>query len=188
MNCPVPSTSRKRASSSGISGANCALTSTSGICMATHSSGLDPPVEEIRREQQNACNDRVLGVLEAMVEALVAPAEAVARAGDAEGPHRGADNREEAVGRERHLEDAGRDRHERAYDRRHAADEDAEVAPLAEPALRSVEPLRREVEPPAAPLEERTPAVAADAPADQRAGEVAERAGERQRDERRHAE
>src|SRR5437660_176651 len=111
MNCPLPSTSRKRASSSGIRGANCPLTSTSGICMATHSSGLDPPVEEIRREEQNACNDDVLGVLEAVVEALVAPAEPVPGAGDAEGPDRRAHDREEAVRRERHLEDAGGDRH-----------------------------------------------------------------------------
>src|SRR5258708_13849680 len=104
MNCPLPSTSRNRASSSGISGANCALTSTSGICTATHSSGLDPPVEEIRREQENACNDGVFGVLEIVIEALVAPAEPVARAGDSEGPHGGADHHQQADRRERNLE------------------------------------------------------------------------------------
>src|SRR2546423_10235019 len=173
MNCPLPSTSRKRASSSGVRGANCPLASTSGICMATHSSGLDPPVEEIRREEQNACNDGVLRVLEAVVEALVAPAEAVARAGDPEGPHRRTDEREQAVGGERHLEDAGRDRDERAYDRRDAADEHAEVAPLREPALGAVEPLGREVEPAAAALEQRPAPVPADSPADHCADEVA---------------
>src|SRR5260370_18815539 len=121
MSCPPPSTSRKRASSSGISGAYCALTSTSGICTATHFSGLRPPVDKIRREEQNACNDCVFGVLEVVVEALVAPPEAEAGAGDPEGPDRGADDRVQAVGRERHLEDPGGNRDEGAYDRRHAA-------------------------------------------------------------------
>src|SRR6266849_2166766 len=144
MNCPPSRISRKRASSSGISGANCALTSTSGICTATPSSGPRPPIEKIRRDQQNACNDPVLGVLEAVVEALVAPAQPVAGSCDRERPDRRPDDREQAVGRERQPEDACRDRDEGADDRRDAADENTEVAPFGEPALGAVEPLGRD--------------------------------------------
>src|SRR4051812_11111720 len=105
MNCPPSRTWRKRASSSAFSGAYWEWTSTSGIVTAIYCSGLAYAEDEIRREQQNACNDRVLGVAEVVMEALVARAEAVACAGDREGPDRRADERERGVGRERHLED-----------------------------------------------------------------------------------
>ena len=85
-------TSRKRASSSGISGAYCALTSMSGIVgTAIHFSGPQPPPSQVRRQQENACNDDVFGVFERVVEVLVAGAERVARPGDREGPDRRAD-------------------------------------------------------------------------------------------------
>src|SRR4030088_1257319 len=125
MNWPPSRTSRKRASSSGISGAYWEWTSTSGIVTAPHCSG-PPPVDEIRREQENACNDRVFDVLEAAIEALVARAEAVAHAGDREGPHRRAHERVERVRRQPHLEDARRNRDEGSHDRRHTPNKHAE--------------------------------------------------------------
>src|SRR3954471_1830937 len=103
MNWPLPRISLNTASSSAWSGAYCALTSTSGICTAPHFSGVEPPVDEIRRQDQNACNHRVLDVGEIVVEALVARAQAVAGPGDRERPDRRADERVEAVGAERHL-------------------------------------------------------------------------------------
>src|SRR6266481_1885444 len=141
MNWPSWRTSRKRASSSGMSGAYCALTSISGIC-DTATSHCSPAVEKVRRREHDAYNDRVLGVLEAVVEAVVARAERVSDAGDGERPDGGADQRQDGVGPERHLERTGRDRDERAYDRREATEEDADVPPAVEPALRAVEALR----------------------------------------------
>src|SRR5882762_8439455 len=117
MNWPPSSTSRKRASSSGISGSYWEWTSTSGIVTAPHCSGLPQSIGEIRREHENACNDRVLRVLETVVEALVARAEPVACAGDRKGPDRRANQRVERVRSKRHLEDARGDRDERADDR-----------------------------------------------------------------------
>src|SRR5579862_345174 len=112
MNCPPSRTSRKRASSSGISGSYWEWTSTSGIVTASHFSGAEPPVDQIRRENENACHDGVLGVLEAVVEALEARTQAVTDTGDGERPDRGPDRRVDRVRRQRHLEDAGRDRDE----------------------------------------------------------------------------
>src|SRR3954447_9562950 len=102
MNCPPSRTSRKRASSSAFSGAYWEWTSTSGIVTAIHCSGLAYAEDEIRRDEQNACNDRVFGVAEVVMEALVARAETVAGAGDREGPDRRAHERQEGVRRERH--------------------------------------------------------------------------------------
>src|ERR1700730_1335281 len=99
MNSPESAISRKRASSSGISGSYWEWTSTSGIVTAPHCSGLPQPIDEIRREHENACNDRVLHVLEAVVKALVARAEPIAHAGDRERPDCRADDRVEGIGR-----------------------------------------------------------------------------------------
>src|SRR5215831_4214907 len=98
-------TSRNAASSRGISGSYSARTSTSGIvCIRAHSSRGHPSVHEIRHEEDDACNDRIFGVAEAVIEAAIAGAEAVAGAGEHEGPHGGAGERQEKVRRERHLE------------------------------------------------------------------------------------
>src|SRR6266404_616515 len=116
MNSADASTSLKRASSSGISGAYCALTSTRGmVCTAsTHFSCLQPAEYQVRREEHDACKDGVLRVFEAMVEALVARAKAVADAGNRERPDRRADQRQERVRGERHPQRPGRDGDERA--------------------------------------------------------------------------
>src|SRR5258708_2400966 len=108
MNSADARTSLKRASSSGISGAYCALTSTRGmVCTASlHFSCLQPAEYQIRGEEQHPCNDGVLRVFEAMVEALVARAEAVTDAGDRECPDRRADQRQERVRGERHPQRA----------------------------------------------------------------------------------
>src|SRR4029077_4069459 len=105
MNWPPSSTSRKRDSSSGISGSYWEWTSTSGIVTAPHCSGPPQSIDEIRREHENACNDRVLCVLEAVVEALVARTEPIPHTGDRERPDRGADECVERIGREPHLEE-----------------------------------------------------------------------------------
>src|SRR6266581_1659890 len=157
MNWPPSSTSRKRASSSGISGSYWEWTSTSGIVTAPHCSGLPQPKDEIRRKRDNACNDRVLGVLEAVVEALIARAEPVARAGDREGPDGRAGHGVKRVGRKRHLEDARGNRDERSDDRRDAPDEHAEVPPTPKPPLGAIEALGRHMQPTAAALEQRAP-------------------------------
>ena len=85
-------------------------------------------------------------------------------------------------GAERALERAGRDRDERPDERREAAEEHRGAAVAVEPALGAVERLGRDVQPPPVAVEERPSAAAADRPADERAGEVAERPGEREDD------
>src|SRR5437588_1917550 len=143
MNRLLSSTSRNAASSRGISGSYSARTSTSGIvCTLGHSSGGHPPVDQIRRTEHDACHDRVLGVAERMVEAVITGAEAVADAGKGEGPHGRAHERQHGVRRERHLEDPCRDRDEGPDDRRQAPDENAYVPPTVEPRLGAVETLR----------------------------------------------
>src|SRR5581483_262686 len=183
MNCPPSSTSRNRASSSETSGAYCDWTSTSGIVTATHSSGGCPSIHEIRRREENACHDRVLGVVEAVVEALEARPERIADASERERPDGAAYAEVQEERREPELEDARGDRDERAEKRRHRTEEDCEVSPTLQRALGAVEPLRRDVQQAAAPLEERPPPAAPDHPADDAADEVAEGAGERDRDE-----
>src|SRR5689334_1260470 len=111
------------------------------------------------------------------MEALVARAECVADAREAEGPDRRADERQRRVRHERHLEDAGGDRDERPDDWRQAADENAGVPPALEPLLGAHEVLGRDVQPPAPALEIRTAAAHPDPPADDGADEVAERSG-----------
>src|SRR5690348_12390018 len=169
MNAPDSSTARKRASSSGISGSYCDWTSTSGIVTARHCSCPHPSEGEIRRAEHDTCHDRIFRVFEAVIEVLVARAERVADACDHERPDGGADRGVERVRREPHLEDARRDRDERAHERRHAPDEDAEVPPAPEPPLGTVEPFRRHVQQPTMALEQGTAAAQADPPADERA-------------------
>src|SRR5581483_8333266 len=183
MNWPPSRTSRNRASSSETSGAYCDWTSTSGIVTATHSSGGCPSIHEIRRRQENACHDRVLGVVKAVVEALEARSERVADASEHERPDGAADAEVEQERGEPQLEDAGGDRAEGADEGRHRAEEHGEVPPALERALGVVEPLRCDVQPAAPPLEQRPAPAAADEPADDAPGEVAERAGERDHDE-----
>src|SRR6476646_3261245 len=146
MNSPYSRTSRKRASSRGWSGAYCEWTSTSGIVTAGHFSGGRQSIDEIRRQDENACQDSVFDVVEAVVEALVARAEPVAGAGDRKRPDRRADEGEEAVRNEAHPEDAGRDRDERAHERRQPADEHPDVPEAVEPALGALQALGAEVE------------------------------------------
>src|SRR5436190_10042169 len=182
MNWAPSSTSRRRSSSSPFSGAYCEWTSTSGIVTAVYCSCLGYPIDEIRRERDNACRDDILGIAEVVMEALVARAEAVAGARDPERPDRRPDEGQQHVRNERHLEDARRNRDERPDDGCEAADQDAEVAPAVEPALGPVEPRRRDVEPAAVPLEQRPAAAQADPPADHGPHEIAERARERHDD------
>src|SRR5260370_16991904 len=100
MNWPPSSTSRKRASSSGISGPYWERTSTSGIVTAPHCSGPPQSIDEIRREHENACNDRVLCVLEAVVEALVARTEPIPHTRDREPPNRDPADSLQRIGRD----------------------------------------------------------------------------------------
>src|SRR5438094_3634059 len=112
MNSPLSRTSRKRASSCGLSGAYWEWTSTSGIVTASHFSGVQQSIDEIRRQRENACQDEVLRVPEVVVETLVARAQSVAGARDRERPDRRADESQHGVRREGHPENAGRNRDE----------------------------------------------------------------------------
>src|SRR6478609_3362016 len=125
MNCPDSSTSEKARSSFGISGAYCALTSTSGISGTLgECRGASVTQDQVARENEDSCNHEVLDVAEAVMEALVARAERPPDGGEREAPQRRADQRQHRVPPERDPEDAGRDRHERAHDRRDPAQED----------------------------------------------------------------
>src|SRR5215471_13966776 len=154
---PLPSsTSRKAASSRGISGSYSARTSTSGIvCTRAHSSGRQPAVDQIRQAQYDERHDRVLDVVEPVVEAAIALAEPVSGACEGKAPHGGAGEREQRVRQERHFEDPGGDRDEGPDDRQDPPEEHAEVAPAVEPRLGAVESRGRDVEPAAMALEQR---------------------------------
>src|SRR5205823_5577250 len=184
MKTPASSTSARRSFSSGRSGAYCALTSTSGIGRTASESSRAPAQHEPCRGSDDGEPDRVVDEPEVAVEALPAPADRPADAGGREAPDRRANERQDRVRGEPHPEDARRDRDERADDGRDSPQEDSPVAPPVEPALGPVELLRREVEDAPAILEQRPAAVGADPPADDRAGEIADRAGERHREER----
>src|SRR4051812_29213357 len=104
MNCPPASTSLNRASSSGISGAYCALTSISGICTAPHSSR-----HQIRREQKNACNDGVFDVSQVVMRMGVRGAERPTGGAEAEAEDGDPEQREHEEAAERDAHDPGRD-------------------------------------------------------------------------------
>src|SRR3954451_6662463 len=181
---PWPSrTSRNAASSRGISGSYSARTSTRGIvCTRGHFSLSHPPIDQIRQQGDDAYDDRVLDIAEAVIKAAIARTEPVAGACKGEGPHGGTCEREQRVRKQPHLEDPGRDRDEGADDRRYPAEEDGGVPPAVEPRLGAIEPLGREVEPATVAFEQGPSSVAADRPADERAHEIAERAREGERD------
>src|SRR5262245_17570181 len=173
MNRPVSRTSAIRSFSSALSGAYCALTSTSGICgTAAHLSHASP-TEIPDQQREDTDSDERLDVAEVVVERLPARAERPARARDPEAPRDRAQHRVEREVAERHAREPRRDRDERAHDGGHAAEEDGPVAPAVEPALGAVEVLRPEMEPASVSLDERTPAVEADRPADDRADGLA---------------
>src|SRR5215218_8715489 len=183
MNVEDSRTAANRSRSSSISGAYCALTSTSGIFgTAAQSSG--PPMTDYcgNDDQHDRRDDDVFCVAELVVEVLPLRAKSPADAGEREAPDRRAGDREQRVAPQRHPHYARRDRDERANDRRDTADRDREVAEAVEPALRAVEVLRRQVQEPAAALDQRPPAVEADPPAENRADDVARGARRRHRD------
>src|SRR3954452_1786235 len=163
-----------------VSGAYCALTSTSGIRgTPLQSIGPSAPYDQVGDADENSCNDHDFGVSELVVEALVARAERPADAREGEAPDRRADQRQGDVAPERDAEDPSGDRHEGAHDGGDAADEHGPVVVAVEPRLGPPELLRPEVQPAAVAVEQRPAAVEADPPADDGADEVAERAGER---------
>src|SRR6185295_16243734 len=173
MNSPESRTASKRARSSSISGAYCALTSTSGVGTARKATGAATADHEIGHAGHHEHGDRVVDVVELLVERLPASACGVARPREGDAPERRADEREHDVAAERHPEDPGGNRDERPGDGSDPPDQDRPVTPAVEPALRALQALVREVEPPSAALEERSPAVDADRPAQDRADRVA---------------
>src|SRR4051794_997579 len=125
---PSSRTSAKASLSSGISGAYCALTSTSGTLGAD--TGLDgsraasaPVAEEQHRDHENGGRDRVVDEAEVLVERLVAGAERPADAREEEAPGERARDRQQRVRPQVHAGHAGRDRDERAHDGRDPAEE-----------------------------------------------------------------
>src|SRR5690242_1535277 len=186
MNSAESTTSRTRSRSSGISGAYCALTSTSGIRgTATESRGARHAGNQRDDENDDDPDNEIVHVAEITVDMLVPGPQAPACAGKGERPDRGADQGPEDVTPERHLENARRDRDERAHHGRDAADEHGKVVPPLEPPLRAGKPIRPEMEEPAVPLEQRPTSVAADRPPQDPADEVAEGSRERHHDIRR---
>src|SRR5581483_8743655 len=174
MNWPPSRTSRNRASSSGISGAYCALTSISGIgdTATTHCS---PAVEEIRHDQHEACGDDVVDVAERVVGVGVRRAEGPARGRQAEAEDGRAKKREREELPERHPHDPGRDRDEGAGKRSGEADRNSPVVVALEPVLGPLELRLGHVEEAAVPQHERAPAEVADPPAERGADDVADR-------------
>src|SRR5215210_8850037 len=162
MNSPEASTSSKRSRSVSRSGAYCALTSTSGICTARKATRPASADQEIGNERDEDRGDRVVDVVELLVERLPARAERPADARERETPDRRPQKREDGVAPEGEAEDAGGNRDEGARDGRDPPDEDGRVAPPVEPVLGAREPMRRQVQPAAAALQERAAAVPAD--------------------------
>src|SRR5436305_14249076 len=130
MKPPSSRTPRNAASSLGISGPYSALTSTSGIvCIRLNSSFRPPPIDQIRRRDEDPRHDGVLDVAEVVVGAVIRRAEPIAGSGEGERPDRRADERAEEGDPERHFEDARRDRDERAEDTRNTAEKNPEASP-----------------------------------------------------------
>src|SRR3954452_1062262 len=166
--------------SCGMSGAYCALTSTSGIRgTPLQSIGPSSPQDQVGDADENSCNDGDFDEPELHVEALVARPERPADAREREGPDRRADQRQDDVATERNAEDPGRNRDERADDRSDAADEHGPVVVELDPRPAPPDLPRPEVEPAAVAVEQRPAAVEADPPAEDGADEVAERSRER---------
>ena len=196
MKRPDSSTSAKRSLSSGISGAYCALTSTSGIT-TSECTGLSgrptarcrenaarrrrpdragrADARRLRRSRQpshaatadDGSGDGDVREAERAVEALPARAGRPADAGEREAPDRRADQRQHRVAR------AAGPRRSRPGSRRTTARPESggrggRPSPPSgqEPCLRPLELGVVEMEPAAVPLEIRTAAAAADLPAD----------------------
>src|SRR3954470_16906010 len=95
---PESSTSANASFSCGISGAYCALTSTSGIRgTPLQSIGPSSPQDQVGDADENSCNDHDFGVPELVVETLEARAERPADARQHEAPDRRADQRQDDV-------------------------------------------------------------------------------------------
>src|SRR3954447_6732814 len=181
MYWPPSITSRNADSSSPLNGANWDLTSTRGIgCTAAHSSD----VNEIRRQQKNACNDCKLDVSEIVVRMRVRGSESPAGAGQPEAEDRTTDQGQDEEFAERHADDPGRDRDEGAQQRRGQPDRDRPVVVAVEAGLGACELLIRHVDVAAVAVKQRASAEVADPPADRAAEHVAERPRDGERDVR----
>src|SRR5438105_1985839 len=129
MKTPDSSTSARRSFSAGSRPAYCALTSTSGIWgTAAQSRRADAADYDVGHENHDRGDDRVLGVAEVVVEALVARSERPPGGGQPEAPRYAAEEGEDGEARHGHARDSGRDRDEGANDGRDAAEEDGGVA------------------------------------------------------------
>src|SRR5919108_2616999 len=116
MNSPDSRTASNLRRSSSISGAYCALTSTSGIGTAIKRTRAPATDQEIGHSEHDRSRDRVVDVVEVLVERLPARPEGVANAGEGDAPERRADEREDRVADELRAKDPGGDRDERPRD------------------------------------------------------------------------
>ena len=175
---------RSAAFSSGIRGAYCALTSTSGIIgTAVSLRGPVGAAPATPRGRTTATTTAIVDKAEILVDALVAAfRHAQPIPAKREAPDRRADERQQGVPAERRANDAaGIATNERTTGVTRPS-EDGEVAAALEPAPRRASSFSGvRWNQPAVPLEQRPAAAEADRPADQRADEVAERPGERRR-------
>src|SRR5438105_15023073 len=113
MKRPDSSTSPRRSFSSGMKGAYCALTSTSGICTA---GGLQSTEQEPCRGETHDGDHSVVDPTEISVYPVVAGSDTPAGACEGKAPDRRARQRQHGVPDERRAEDTGGDRDERADD------------------------------------------------------------------------
>src|SRR6266550_2634305 len=90
--------------------------------------------DQIGGESQNSCNDRDLRIPEAVIEAVVARAEAPTGGGEREAPEGGARQRQDRVAPEPDAEDSCGDRDERPDDGSDPPEEDGPVVVAVEPA------------------------------------------------------
>src|SRR5690348_8919503 len=154
-NCPWSSAPAKACWSSGISGAYCALTSTSGI-FGTPGNGRGAlPVPDGDNRQGDEDDQRDPDVCERVVERVVARSERPAACSEAEAEGGAADRCEREELRQRVTEEPGGDGDERANDRRREPERNGDTAEALEPALRSVHAFLRDVQPFAVTLEQR---------------------------------
>src|SRR5207237_5698202 len=121
-------------------------------------------------------HDRVVHVVEALVDALPARSQTPAGSGPREAPDRAADRRQDGVARQARFEHSGRDRYERTDKRSQPAEEDSPLLPALEPALGPLEAGLVEMEPAPGAPEKGTPNGEADRPTQRRTGVGTDRA------------
>src|SRR5262249_29613640 len=175
-NRPSSSTSAKACWSSGISGAYCALTSTSGIFGTPRHGRRALSIPQKRQAHNHERDEGDAHVRQRVVELVVVRAERPAAGGEAEAEDRAAEERLRDEAGERLGQDPGGEGDERADHRSGEAERNGDAIEAVEPSLGALDPLRRDVQPFAVALEQGSSAVPADRPAADRTDRIPDRA------------